>query len=91
MVYILQEKEERIEKFIRKRRVFYNMKEEIGVSRNLLAILLIIAILLSITGTYIAIYNANVVKVIDVGSSVEGMVGVYVDNPEMPEVLEGGG
>jgi len=66
------------------------MKEEIGVSRNLLAILLIIAILLSITGTYIAIYNANVVKVIDVGSSVEGMVGVYVDNPEIP-VLEGGG
>jgi len=55
------------------------------VSKNLLAILLILAILLSVVGTYMAVYNANVVKVISLEPASGGKVGVYVDNPEMPE------
>jgi len=53
-------------------------KEEKGVSKNLLAILLIMAILLSVIGTYMAIYNANAVRVVDVSPPDEGVVGIVV-------------
>ncbi len=61
------------------------------VSKNLLAILLVIAILLSVVGTYMAIYNANVVRVIEIEPASLGKVGVYVNNPELPAGDEGGG
>ena len=60
------------------------------VSKNLLAILLILAILLSVVGTYMAVYNANVVKVIGIEPVSSGKVGVYVNNPEMPKEGNGG-
>lgn len=62
-----------------------------AVSKNLLAVLLVLAILLSVVGTYMAVYNANVVRVIEIEPASKGEVGVYVNNPEIPEGEKGGG
>jgi len=59
-----------------------------GVSKNVLAILLIFAIIISALGTYMAVYNANNAESVTGGSttSYQGSnsaeVGVYVTNPE---------
>ena len=58
------------------------------VNKNLLAILLIIAILISLLGTYMTISNINNAPVERESISNVGYVGIYVDNPDIPEEVE---
>lgn len=67
-----------------------------GVSKNLLAILLIFAILISAVGTYMAVYNSNNAKLttekpVASTDSTVGHVGVFVTNPDISENGDGGG
>lgn len=68
-------------------------KEEIKqrhhhINKNILAILLVLAIIISLLGTYMTIINLKNTPTIDSKPSNVGMVGVYVNNPDIPEVKE---
>jgi len=63
------------------------------ISNNMIAILLIIAIVISCIGTYYILYEASAPKTIRDTANTVGMVGVYVENlniSEEGEVNEGG-
>ena len=66
------------------------MKKEVQaekhhINKNVLAILLILAILISLLGTFMAISNTNKAPVDESKSTGTGMVGVYVINPDIIE------
>lgn len=59
------------------------------INKNVIAVLLIIAIIISLIGTYMTIVNINNTPLYqgETHSSV-GKVGVYVNNPNIPETKE---
>lgn len=68
-------------------------KEEIKqrhhhINKNVLAVLLVIAIIISLLGTYMTIINLENTPTIEAKPSTVGMVGVYVNNPNIPEEKE---
>jgi len=59
-----------------------------GVSKNMLAFLIILTILISVTGTLIVLLNAPSTPVLTGTSSTTGRVNLYVSNPS-PSYTEG--